>query len=208
MVYFLITNYKGINFYYLCSHKPPYISTIYKQKLMEQENKWSSAAMDGLYLSLVTIIYSLVTSVLQPEGFLLKSALWIIKFGGCLYLLWLFMKKWSDKYDTISYGKSFNYGFIVCLFSSIICACFGYALVEWIFPEQIDEAFSIAQETMASQGTLDSTSESALNMVMGNFGRITLFFSLFYYIVFGAIASAITAVYTKKENPFGEMGNE
>ena len=30
MVYFPITNYKGINFYYLCSHKQPYISTIYK----------------------------------------------------------------------------------------------------------------------------------------------------------------------------------
>lgn len=175
---------------------------------MEQENKWSSAAMDGLYLSLATIIYSLAVSVLQPEGFLLKSVMWAVKFGVCLYLLWMFMKKWSDKHEAISYGQSFKYGFIVCLFSSIICACFGYAQVEWIFPEQIDEAFTIAQQTMASQGTLDSTSESALNMVMGNFGRITLFISLFYYVVFGAVASAITAVYTKKENPFGEMGNE
>ncbi len=175
---------------------------------MDQNNKWSCAAMDGLYLSIVTIIYSLAVSVLQPEGFIIKSILWIAKFGGCIYLLWMFMKKWSEKFDTISYGKSFNYGFLVCLFSSIICACFGYIQVEWLFPEQIDEAFSIAQETMASQGTLDSTSESAINMVMGNFGRITLFFSLFYYIVFGAIASAIIAVYTKKENPFGQMGNE
>lgn len=164
--------------------------------------------MDGLYLSIVTIIYTLVVSVLQPEGFLIKSVLWIAKFGGCIYLLWLFMKKWSDRFDTISYGQSFNYGFIVCLFSSIVCACFGYIQVEWLFPQQIDEAFTLAKETMASQGTLDSTSENALNMVMGNFGRFTLFISLFYYAAFGALAAAITAVYTKKENPFGQMGNE
>ncbi len=175
---------------------------------MEQENKWSSAAIDGLYLSLVTIIYSLVASVFQPEVLFIKALLWTAKFGGCLYLLWYFMKKWSRHFETISYGDSFKYGFIVCLFSSILCACFGYAQIEWIFPEQMEEAFTLAQETMAQQGTMDSTAEYAMNMVMGNFGRITLFFSLFYYTIFGALAASITANFTKKENPFGNIENE
>ena len=61
---------------------------------MEQSNKWSSAAMDGLYLSLVTIIYSLIMAVLVPESFIVKTLLWVAKFGGCLYLLWFFMKRW------------------------------------------------------------------------------------------------------------------
>ena len=74
---------------------------------MEQNNKWSSAAMDGLYLSLVTIIYSLLVSVMQPEGFLIKTLLWVVKFGGCLYLLWLFMKRWSDKFETITFSQSY-----------------------------------------------------------------------------------------------------
>ena len=175
---------------------------------MEQENKWSSAAMDGLYLSLVTIIYTLVSSVFEPEGFLMTSLLWIAKFGGCIYLLWFFMKRWSQKFETITYGQSFNYGFIVCLFSSILCACFSYALVEWIFPEKMNEAFTIAQQTMAEQGTLDSNTEKAMEMVMGNMGRIALFFNLFYYMVFGAVAASITANFTKKENPFGNIENE
>ncbi|MBE6225135.1 MAG: DUF4199 domain-containing protein [Bacteroidales bacterium] len=175
---------------------------------MDQENKWSCAAMDGLYLSIVTVIYTLVLSVLQPEGFLVRSIIWIAKFAGCLYLLWYFMKKWSDKSDTISYGQSFNYGFIVCIFSSIVCACFGYAQVEWLFPEQIDEAFAVTKETMAAQGSLNSTTENALEMLMANYGRFTLFISLFYYAAFGAVASAITANFTKKENPFGNLENE
>ncbi len=175
---------------------------------MEQENKWSSAAMDGLYLSLITIIYSLVATVFQPEGFIIKSLLWIAKFGGCIYLLWFFMKRWSQKFETIQYGQSFNYGFTVCLFSSILCACFGYAQVEWIFPEQMNEAFVLAQQTMAEQGTLDSNTEKTMEMVMGNMGRIVLFFNLFYYIAFGALAASITANFTKKENPFGNIENE
>jgi len=171
---------------------------------MEQSNKWSSAAMDGLYLSLVTIIYSLLFAVWQPEGFLIKSLLWVVKFGGCLYLLWLFMKRWSDKFETISYSQSYNYGFLICLFSSIMCACYSYAQVEWLFPDQTAQAIDMAKETMAQQGTLDSNTENLMDMMVGNFGRISLFVSLFYYIIFGGIAAAITANFTKKTNPFGK----
>lgn len=173
---------------------------------MEQNNKWSSAAMDGLYLSLVTIIYSLAVSALQPEGFIIKSILWIAKFGGCMYLLWLFMKRWSDKFDTITYSQSYSYGFIVCMLSSVICACFGYIQVEWLFPGQTEEAILLARETMAQQGGVDSATEEIMESFFGNFGRITLFVSLFYYIIFGAVAAAITANFTKKTNPFGEIG--
>lgn len=172
---------------------------------MEQSNKWSCAAMDGLYLSLVTIIYSLVVTVLVPESFIIKTLLWMIKFGGCLYLLWLFMKKWSSQFDTITYSQSYNYGFIVCLLSSVMCACYSYIQVEWLFPEQTEQAITLAKETMAQQGTLDSNTENIMDKFFGNFGRISMFVSLFYYIIFGSIASAITANFTKKTNPFGEM---
>lgn len=175
---------------------------------MEQNNKWSSAAMDGLYLSLVTIIYSLLVSVMQPESFIIKTLLWVVKFGGCLYLLWLFMKRWSDKFETITFSQSYNYGFLVCLFSSIMCACYSYAQVEWIFPEQTAAAIDMAKETMAQQGTLDSNTEGIMDSFFGNFGRISLFVSLFYYTIFGGIAAAITANFTKKTNPFADQDAE
>ena len=169
---------------------------------MEQENKWSSAAMDGLYLSLTTIIYSLIISVMEPGGFVIKSLLWIAKFGGCLYLLWLFMKRWSDKFETITYSQSYNYGFIVCLFSSIMCACYSYIQIEWLFPDQTAQAINMTKELMAEQGVLNSSAEDMMDNMLGNFGRISMFASLFYYIVFGSIAAAITANFTKKTNPF------
>ena len=175
---------------------------------MEQNNKWSSAAMDGLYLSLVTIIYSLVASAFPTESFLIKTLLWIIKFGGCLYLLWFFMKRWSDQFETISYSQSYNYGFIVCLLSSVMCACYTYAQVEWIFPGQTEQAIILAKETMAQQGSLNSSTENMMNAFFSNFGRISLFVTLIYYTLFGAVAAAITANFTKKTNPFGDVNNE
>lgn len=175
---------------------------------MEQNNKWSCAAMDGLYLSIVTIVYSLISAVFPTENFLISTLLWIIKFSACLYLLWLFMKRWSDQFDTITYSQSYNYGFIVCLLSSVICACFSYAQVEWFFPGHTEEAINLAKETMIQQGTLNSSTEDTMNTFFNNIGRISLFASLVYYTIFGGIAAAITANFTKKTNPFGETENE
>ena len=44
-----------------------------------------------------------------------------------------------------------------------------------------------------------------MDSFFGNFGRISMFVSLFYYIIFGSIAAAITANFTKKTNPFGNV---
>ena len=175
---------------------------------MEMNNKWSSAAMDGLYLSLVTIIYSLIIASLQPESFIITSLLWLAKFGGCMFLLWYFMKNWSNNFETITFSQSYNYGFLICLFSSILCACYSYAQVEWLFPEQTQQAIITAKETMAMQGNLDANTEKVMDKVFGNFGRISMFASLFYYIIFGSIAAAITASFTKKTNPFANTEEE
>ena len=175
---------------------------------MENSNKWSSAAMDGLYLSLVTIIYSLIIAIMEPQGFFITAIMWIAKFAGCMYLLWLFMKKWSDGFETITYSETYNYGFIVCLFSSILCACYSYVQVEWLFPEHTQEAITLAKETMIQQGTLNSSTENMIDKLGSNFGRISMFVTLFYYIIFGAIAAAVTANFTKKNNPFGDVENQ
>ena len=173
---------------------------------MENNSKWSSAAMDGLYLSLVSIIYSLAGTAL-PSNMLLTMILWLAKTAGCIYLLWFFMKRWSGKFDAISYGESFNYGFTVCMFSSVMCACFNFVQVEWIFPEHTEEVIALTREAMAQQN-LDSAAENMMEKVFSNFGRITLFTTLVYYTLYGAVASAITANFTKQTNPFGNTDGE
>lgn len=167
---------------------------------MEQNNKWSSAALNGLLLSVVTIIYSLLISVIEPKGFV-AILLWIVKFSGCIYLLYYFMKQYSTPFDTISYGQSFNYGFILCTFSAIVCSCFAFLSLTLIFPNQQTLITEQIQQTMSSQN-LNSDQEQMFEKWMTKLPELTMFFSIIYYIIFGAIASSLIANYTKKTDPF------
>lgn len=169
---------------------------------METANKWQSAALNGLILSLITIISSLVQSIFELGTFM-SMLLWVIKFGGCIYLLYYFMKQYSSQFDTISYGESFKYGSILCIFSAIVCASYIFLSLTLIFPEQLDQSMSVMQEIIES-GSYNDDQIDAINEVSGKLPQITLFWSLFYYSIFGVIASAIIANFTKKTNPFGE----
>ncbi len=172
---------------------------------MESNNKWQIAATNGLILSLVTIIYSLIQSVFTTTGFI-SIILWAIKFAGCIYLLYYFMKQYSAKFEQISYGESFKFGLLTCSFSAIVCSCFSFISLTLLFPDSVDMVMEQMQSVMATQ-SYSSEQESAIEGVMGKLPQITLFSTLVYYIIFGAIASSIIANYTKKTDPFADSNN-
>lgn len=167
---------------------------------MEQNNKWSSAALNGLLLSLATIVYSLLVLVIEPKGFV-SILLWIIKFAATNYLLYYFMKQYSSGFDSISYSRSFNYGFIVSVFSAIVCACFTFISMTFIFKEQSVQLFEQVQQAISARG-MSADEEEIAQGWMARLPEIILFASLVYYSIYGAIASSIIANYTKKTNPF------
>lgn len=167
---------------------------------MENQNKWQLAAIDGLVLSSITIIVTLLTNILGNNTNIIVSMLiWVVKFGGSLYLLYYLMKKYSSTQETISYGKSFGYGFLVCLFSSIVCACFIYISMEFIFPEQTETAIKQTQQLIAGY---PEEQKDMFSKILNNYTYYILFGQLIYLTIFGAIASSIIANYTKKSNPF------
>jgi hypothetical protein len=166
---------------------------------MEKNNFWSSAALNGIYLSLVTIIYLLVTSVFNLNT-LVNVLLQIIKIGLIVYLLYYFIKDYSNNFETFSYGEGFKYGFAVCLFSSLICACYGYLSAAVLFKEKTIAQFEMTMNSLGNSITPDV--ENMLSFAMENIGVLTLFSSLAYYIFMGIVFPAIIANFTKKENIF------
>lgn len=174
-------------------------------KNMATSNKWNTAATNGLLLSLITIIASLLQSVFKIEG-LFSMVLWAAKFGGCIYLLHYFMKQHSLQEQNVSYVESFKYGFLICCFSSIVCAAYLYISMTLLFPEQIDAAIEQVNTLLAS-GSYSSEEESAVMSMMGKLPQITLFSAFFYYVLIGAVMSSIIANFTKKDDPFAEQGN-
>ncbi|MBR5857225.1 MAG: DUF4199 domain-containing protein [Bacteroidales bacterium] len=172
---------------------------------MEKVNKWQSAALAGLILSSVTIIYSLISFIFSPGGFV-STILWAVKFGACIYLLYYLMKQYSSQFDTITYGESFRYGSLVSVFSAIICSCFAFLSITLLFPDQLDKSLE-AMQSIIDSGNYNDEQLEAFDTVAGKLPQILLFWSLFYYSIFGVLVSLIIATYTKKTNPFTEDEN-
>lgn len=173
---------------------------------METNNKWSSAALNGLMLALITIIYSLIQTVFEPNK-IVSTLLWIIKLAGCIYLLYYFMKQYSKQFQQITYGQSFQYGFLVSFFSSIVCAGFTFLSMTLIFPDSIDKVIEQMSTVMAS-GNYTSEQEETMNAIIPKLPQIILFFGLIYYTIVGVVFSSIIASMTKKIDPFADQKGE
>lgn len=170
---------------------------------MEQKSKLSTAALNGLYLAAITVVCSLLTSALGAKG-IVSILIWTVKFAGTNYLLYYFMKDYANKNNISSYGKNFSFGFLVSNLSAIICACFSFFSITFLFPDSASEAITLMQETMAQQ-QMSSEEENAVGMVIDRLPEIVLFGTLIYLMIYGAIASAVIANFSKKEeNPFSE----
>ena len=76
-----------------------------------------------------------------------------------------------------------------------------------LFPDQLDQSLA-AMQSIIESGSYNDEQIDAINEVSGKLPQITLFWSLFYYSVFGAIVSAIIANFTKKTNPFAQEDNQ
>ncbi|MCI1780072.1 MAG: DUF4199 domain-containing protein [Bacteroidales bacterium] len=174
---------------------------------MNSSGKWSSAAVDGLLLSLVTIIYILIGSLFPKMPGVLRFLVWAIKFTAVIYILRYFMKEYFKHSDTVSYGQSFNYGFIICIFSSIVCAAFAFANSMWLFADQTTAGITAIQQAF-SGGNYTEEQEDAISNVLKHMPQYLLFGSFLYYLLIGTIITSIMANYTKKDNIFTDGGTD
>jgi predicted membrane protein len=170
-------------------------------------NKWSSAAMNGLFLSLVTVIITLLTTIVEIKSVPINIIIWVIKLAGSMWLLFYFMKQYSGNFNQISYKDSFIYGFLVCVFSSIICSCYTYLSFTVIFPGMADKITETYQLIMAQQNVSESE-EAAAEKMMNKLPEIMLGGMFIYLTIIGLISSSIMANYTKKTDIFASNEND
>lgn len=165
-----------------------------------QKNKWSVAALDGLLLALITIIATLIQAVFTP-GTAVSILLWIVKFGGSIGLLYYFINEYSKEHELFTYKDGLNFGFITCLLSSVICACYLFLHYAVIFPDSITATLEQASQAM---GSSNPQASEMLAKFENYFPQISFISSLIYNTLFGLLASSIIANYTKKGSIFTE----
>ena len=165
-----------------------------------QSNKWSIAATYGLLLALVTIVYTLIQTVFAP-GTAISLLLWAAKFIGSIWLLLYFIKEYAGAAEVFTYKEGFRFGFITSVFSSIIIAAYIFIHYALIFPDSI----AVQMETaMTMLGSSNPDAAEQIASIEEIFPQLMFVVFLFYNSIFGAIASAIIANYTKKGDIFTE----
>ncbi len=182
------------------------------QQTAEPVNKLNSAAVNGLKLAAISIIFSLIAT-LVPKGMVagtfLGLALTLFKLGATITFLWWAMKTFSLKNaaanEFTTYGNVFTYGLLTSVFSGIILAVYSYIDLKWINPD------SVQLMKDAYLGQLQNVPEASYTFIENIFSNIDLIATLgtfFSAIFYGLIFSLILAYFTKIDpNRMQSFGN-
>ncbi|EKD32055.1 MAG: hypothetical protein ACD_77C00183G0005 [uncultured bacterium] len=165
-----------------------------------QTNKWSVAATYAIILALVTIAYSVISTVFTlPTA--ITVVLWIIKFTLSIWLVYYFIKEYSKTFETFTYKQGFNFGFILCFLSAIVCAAYMFMHYAFLFPDAVNAQMELMASNMQSS---NPEASETISKIMPHLPKIIFLFSVIYYTLFGVLVSSIIANYTKKGDIFTE----
>ena len=184
---------------------------------MEQnalKNKmWNAAGTAGLALGAVSAAYLFATQMisgsLEPATagqMVISTLLWIAKFGGCIWLMNFFMKKYAEDNKLTDSKSVFRMGMATGLLSALMFSAIYLANMLYISPEFYDEVFQTAIQQMSSQ--LDSNSTAMLEKIIAKLPQITFFYNLGYCFVYGTVLSAILSRNIVAKDPFADNNSD
>ena len=176
---------------------------------MEQihKNLWNSAAKAGLALGLVSSAYLFINQWIAGievpllSGFL-SFILWAAKFGGCIWLMMFFMKKFVTENAESDNSTSFRFGAAAAILSSIIYAAFSFANTAYFSADMIAENMETVMQAYSQ--FMDANTLARMDEMMSKMPQITFFSNLIYCSVFGTILSLILSRNIPNKNPFAD----
>lgn len=178
---------------------------------MDKKTIWNEGAQAGLALGLFTALFLYAGQLTAPLAnggtalrllsTLLSVALWLVKFGGCLFLLIFLMKRFYAKYGNAGSRQLFSFGVVTALTSALIVAGVTLFNATVLFTDQLQEFNNTMMQTYSSMGLGDSDM-AILERVMGKLPQIYFFTTLIYCFLFGTMASKIFASTIVRKDEF------
>ena len=179
------------------------------EKRISRKDLWDGAGKAGLVLGLVSSAYVLISMLLTKlsgstgmalVSTLLSFLLWALKFGGCIYLMKLFMTRFAAAHPGCDNSDTFRFGMVTAFLSALIFSAFDLAYLTWLAPDTMSQAIETVTEAYGSM----LPAESIEAMEEMNFGQISFFTNLIYCFLFGTVLSAILSRSIPSRNPFSE----
>lgn len=183
-----------------------------KHMIMEQnviqKNMWNAAGKAGLILGLVSIAYMYINKwVGQADlptflNMLINGVAWCAKFGGCIWLMMFFMKRFTAENPDADNSRTFKLGTAIALLSALVFSAFSFADVAFISADTYTQQMEVLMEQMAPM--FDSNTLSQMEKTMEKLPQITFFSNLIYCFLYGTILSAILSRNIPSKNPFAD----
>jgi len=153
----------------------------------------------GIYLALVSIIYSLI---LQIIGQATNRPLGYVAFVFVIIALWLAHRDFKRDNEYMSYGQGLGISMIIVSISSVLSSIFGYIYIKFVDDSMLDAIREQATIQMEERGMSDAQIEQAMEM-QSKFTtpEMILVFGILFGIFFGFIIALIVTAITKKTNP-------
>jgi len=153
----------------------------------------------GIYLALVSIIYSLI---LQIAGLIANQALGYV---GLIFTIVAFVmahNEFKKANEFMSYKQGLGISMIVVLVSSVLSSIFTYIYVKFVDDSLIELSRAKAEEQLMGRGLSDAQIEQQLE-IQAKFTtpEMILVMGIFMGVLFGFIIALIVTAITKKPNP-------
>ena len=169
-----------------------------------QRNMWNTAGKAGLVLGSISAAYLFLTQWLtmsQIPSFLMvviNMLLWIIKFGSCLWLMFIYMRNFSTDNTDADRSIIFKTGMAMAFLSALVYSAFSFANLVYFYPDYLTEQMDIMMQQLSP--ILDSNTASQMEKTLHNLPQITFFSNLIYCFVYGtALSSGISRLLSKQD---------
>lgn len=171
-----------------------------------RKDMWNTAAKAGLVLGAVSAAYMFLTQLMAgASGFMmtiLSFLLWAAKFGGCIWLMSFFMKKFAAGHPEADNKATFNLGMATALLSALVYSAAAFANIAFISGDSLTEQMNLMMQQMGSM--MDSNSMAMMETYMEKLPQITFFSNLLYCFIFGTVLSYILSRNIPSRDPFAD----
>lgn len=171
-----------------------------------RKNMWNLAGRAGLVFGAISTVYMFINQLVgisQIPSFLsslLGAILWLAKFGGCIYLMAFFMKRFVGENPQVGNSETFKLGMVISLLSALIYAAFSFANIAFISADMFAQEMDATIQQLSPM--LDSNSMRMLDTMMDKMPQISFFTNLIYCFIYGTILSAILSRNIPTKDPF------
>lgn len=174
------------------------------QENIDKHIMWNDAAKGGLVLGLFSGLFIFVSPAVAKIGsgflvLLLNAILWTVKFVGCIWLMRRFMLHFYTDHDDAGRQKTFTFGMLIALTSSIIVSGASLLNMYVISPDIMQQAVDNAMQSMP----LSSSDKVTLERTLSHLPQISFFVSLGYCFLYGTAVSKIISIMLPPKDEFG-----